>query len=109
MVGGLLLGQALASHPATHAAAASGGAASDLRAEAPAAKAAAAAPVAPPPAPAETAAPLVVTDEGATAVTVRAPRPAHHGVKKTPKAAAAHETNDESRKTSAPAGGDSNK
>jgi hypothetical protein len=108
MIGGLLLGQALASHPASHAAAAAG--ASDMHADSPAVVKA---PPAPPPAPPETAAPLVVTDEGATAVTVKAPRPAHHAVKKTPKAAPSHETTEESSRkstsSSAASGGDSNK
>ncbi len=101
MVGGVLLGQALASHPSSHASTAAAAGATDTRAE----LSTVAKPIAPTPvaaaapvattAPAETANTLVVTDEGAPAVTVRSPRPAHHAVKKTPKAAANHDSADE--------------
>jgi hypothetical protein len=87
MVGGLLLGQALASHPGAHATVSG----STTAVETHSATGAAAAPT-PSSAPVASEAPaaaepttMVVTDTGGPTVTVRSPRPAHHAVKKTPK------------------------
>jgi hypothetical protein len=88
MVGGLLLGQALASHPGAHATVSG----STTPVETHSATGAAAAATTPSSAPVALEAPvaaepttMVVTDTGGPAVTVRSPRPAHHAVKKTPK------------------------
>jgi hypothetical protein len=99
LLGGLLLGQALASHPV--AASGAGEPVAGPSVTVTQARTAAAAPApAPPtpvapavadpaPAPAPPASTLVVTDSDAPAVTVRSPRPAHHGEGRTsPKAAA---------------------